>query len=298
MIKITLRIKNIAKLVFALIVVISFWCTLITGSPFSLYDSVKNMYNEKSIFIYKNDSCNFTIPNNKTLILRMDDVQGYLWSNISINITETVIQKNMSITLAVIPFRSIDNDLIMRDYLLNNIKNPKIEIAQHGSYHSKEEMSHLGLTQKQEEDLIKSGKVELTRVLRVMPITFIPPYNDYDENTSKSLTELKFKIISAKQGEYKMNESTNLTFIGYAVATKYDTRSDLVPIAEIINSCNESLINNSICVVLIHPQDYVNDDKKTLNETRYTEFVKLLDGLKNLNATSATFNDLINCDMW
>ena len=47
---------------------------------------------------------------------------------------------------------------------------------------------------------------------------------------------------------------------------------------------------------MIHPQDYLTADRTQINEKKYTEFVKLLDGLEKLNASFKNFKDVADCE--
>lgn len=234
----------------------------------------------------------FVLTTEKTIILRMDDVQGYAWNDIFINLTDAILYKNMSVSLGVIPDRpnrEISEDTIAKNYLLSEVKNPNVEIVQHGLSHAKSEF--LNLNESSAYNLTKIGLTKIISVLNVYPVTFAPPENQYNENTTKVLSKLGFRIISADQGEYKYDNG--IIFIGYTITTKHSNVNDLVPASEIIDSCKKSLDAKNICVILIHPQDYANKDLKSLNQTRYNEFNNMLDGLDKLNVKFSTFAGLI-----
>ncbi len=262
-------------------------------SNMSVDNGVIQDFNEDNInnLSFQRMSANtFIRPKERTIVLRLDDVQGYLWNNISISIIDAVLIRNMSITLGVIPGRHINDDDIIRDYLLGNINNPRIEIAQHGYVHTKFEFANQ--TEDGAYNLTKSGLEDMINTLNVRPTTFIPPDNAYNDNTTKAISKLGFKIMSAKEKEYKFDG--NLTYIGYTIATKHSDEKDLTSTSKIIDSCVASLDKNNFCVIMIHPQDLVDDDNKSLNKTRYEKFVDILDKLKTINGKFATFRDLEN----
>ena len=201
----------------------------------------------------------------------------------------------MSVVLAVIPNRSIDKDVIINNFLVNKSKDPRIEIAQHGTNHIYEEYALF--SENEGYNAAKVGLDKLIEVLNVYPVTFIPPNNILNESVINIISKLGFIIISDKQGEYIFNK--NISRIGFDVATAYSgntsSQNKLVLVNNILMSCNNSLKDKNICVIMIHPQDYVSNDGKTLNETKYVEFIKLLDWLQGLNAKLPTFNDLEVC---
>jgi hypothetical protein len=240
--------------------------------------------------MYSNDSENYTAfqPTERVIILRLDDVQGYSWRNETINLTDTVLAHNMSITLSVIPDSKLDLDSESRHYLIEKSKDSRVEIAQHGLKHKPYEF--LNFNETEAYNAILSGSNDLTNLLRVKPVTFIPPYNSYNKNTTIALSKLNFSIISADRDEYGFAD--NLAILGYNAETKKTSDTELTPIPIILNKCNTSLNEKNICVIMVHVQDYV-EKNGNMNNTKYNEFVKLLNSLKSLNAKSITFKDLI-----
>lgn len=286
------------RIYFAIIIV--FWTIIIIGSsnyinykttdiqhtdiPQTQTQNINNLGDKIDI----NKKCQFVPPKEKTIIFRLDDVQKYAWNYIIINITDDVLKRNFSIVLGVIP-RGIENDSIIINYLIGKIKDPRIEIAQHGVNHLDNEFKFLNDTQTY--TLARSGLEEIVNSLKIYPITFIPPNNEYNEKTTKSLKRLGFKIISAKEDEFKFDG--NMFHIGFTKQTKYLEYKELTPVKDILNSCNLSLEKKNICVVSIHPQDYITDGK--LDKNKYKEFTRLLNEFKKLKFKSKTFKDLINC---
>lgn len=240
--------------------------------------------------IINQSNCQFNLPQQKTVILRLDDVQAWTWNKISINLTQTILEKNMSVTLAVIP-KNIEKNEVMKSYLLSVVNNSHVEIAQHGTNHTVEEFQNTSYNETY--SLVWDGLEKIENTLDVRPVTFIPPYNEYNENVPPILSQFGFKILSAKPQEYKFDG--NINHVGFDIKTKANKNYDLNPISEDITACKIALQQKNLCVVLMHPQDFVANDKVSMNETRYGNFTQLLDGLSNLNATSITFKDLVTC---
>lgn len=242
---------------------------------------------------YDNSSCRFNLPIEKTIILRMDDVQEHAWSKATMNITDTVLNRNMSITLGIIPnrFNDTNRNAPMKKYLLSKTNNLKVEFAQHGANHK--DMEYLNLSESEAYNLTKEGYERIVKTFGMYPVTFIPPNNEYNENTTQALSKVGLKIISAKPDEYKFDGA--MMHVGFTAQTKYSDKTELEPVNKILNACNKSFDARNICVIVVHPQDYISNDKISLNEIRYVEFVKLLDGLQTLGAKSLTFKDLVTC---
>lgn len=256
------------KIKLKLSIIILFWMILIIASPIYMEKLIKN----PSICSYKG------FPREKVIILKMDDVE-INWKNAVINLTETVLSKNMSVTLGVVPTQ-IDDEL--KKYLIDKTKDfSRIEIAQHVTYHKKNEFKYLSKSETY--DIIKFGNEKIKNTLGIKAITFIPNYN-INQNAN-ILSELGFKMVSTGKNEYRYDG--NLLIVGTTKQTRNST--------DIIDSCKILLEQKNICVVNIHPQDYINKSTNTLDNSRYNKFVKLLDQLKMLNTKFVTFKYLLRC---
>lgn len=224
-------------------------------------------------------------PKEKTIILRLDDVQAWAWNNISINITETVLKRNIPITMAVIP-ENLERDPIMRNYLISKRNDSRVEIAQHGTNHTEEEYGNL--TAQEAKKTAAEGLQKIISVLGVKPITFIPPENVYNKNATDALQNAGFLILSAGEGEYRYDG--RMLYKGYDIKTKEYDQEYLENVEDIADDCHAALEQTNVCVVMIHPQDYVSSDKRTLSAPRFAFFIDLLNRLQKFNATFATFS--------
>lgn len=287
--------STILQIVIPIIVAVIFWSTMIQQwnhlSDSAETDKFVNAETDKfvstNIMEYQfNDTYHLEKPHERIIILRMDDIQGYLWKDISIKLIDTVLDKNMSIALGVIPMR---DSLSMNNYLRSKVNDSRIEIVQHGTYHTKNEIRNI--SDEETYNLTKLGKEKIMKQLGIVPITYIPPYNSNQESSTKVLKRLGFKIFSSESNEFMFDG--NMINIGFDTQTKFYLSDKLFPVKKIIDDCKLSLNHKNLCVVLIHPQDYVGNDSKTLDEGKYNEFRTMLDELKQLNATSITFKDLI-----
>ena len=301
--------KNRAKLYFAIIIV--FWTLIILAASSYIVPSnpINNKndnkdYGNKQVIDYNlgqlasnnilgnnTTKCQFILPDKKIIILRMDDVQKYAWSNLVMNITNEILKRDMSITLGVIP-NGIGQDKNITKYLRAKIKDPRIEIAQHGTNHLEYEYKYLNGSATY--DLALSGFEEMIKTLRIRPTTFIPPNNEYNEHMTEELSKLGFTIISTKD-EYKFDG--DMFHIGLTIQTKYLENEELVPIKDILSSCNVSIDQKNICVINIHPEDFVYKNGN-LDKNKYKKFIKLLnelEKLKKLDIEFKTFKDLIKC---
>lgn len=219
----------------------------------------------------------------KKIIIRIDDVSAWHLNDVSITMIESIFNRKMAVSAAVIP-KDIDRDHKIVDFIKSKINNPNFEIAQHGTNHTVNEF--LGLNEQEAYDLIKIGREKLIKTFSYSPVTFIPPYNEYSEDTVKALSELGYRVMSGKRNESR-NES--LLIIGYDVRTKDVGKEGLNPVEDVIEECKNALNSKNLCVIMIHPSDYVKDGKFVYKN----EFLDLLDNLWQLNATFVTFNNIV-----
>lgn len=256
---------------------------------YKLWSSRKIPENNLNVITYdsiKKKGCYINSPE-PVIILRIDDVRAY--SRPTPYVVNEILKRNISVTLGVIP-RSLEADRIMQNYLLSIRDNPHVEIAQHGNEHN-------GYDREISEESLLHGYNKIVKILRVKPVTYIPPFNHVDKNSRRFIANY-FRIISGE--EQTLKEERNLVEIGSTVST-YDYKNHrYINNSEIIKKCNESLARNNICVITIHPQEYAVDinNPETISPTRLNELSELLEELENLNANFSTFSNLVRCDHW
>lgn len=270
------------KIWFGLLIL--FFFVVITLSPLGLKYVQNSRYG--AIVTYNQTEFNSCHINSvePTIILRMDDVRAY--SKLTVPLVDEILDRELSITLGVIP-KDLEKDSSMIKYLQGIKDSPYIEIAQHGDEHNE---SDINIT---EESLLEGyGKIQ--RVLGVVPVTYIPPYNDISEE-SKEIISNYFRVIS-KDGEV-VKEGKRVAEIGQTIATYYYTTNEIVPTERIVSKCKESLDKTNVCVVTIHPQEYAYDinNAVVLSPERFDDFKELLDGLQELDAGFSTFKGVVYC---
>lgn len=236
--------------------------------------------------------CTVKKSDKKTIVLRLDDVKAFQYEDITKKITNDVLSRDMSITFALIP-KDLNRDLKFL-YWINKVKkDPKVEIALHGYLHESREFAELS-----EEDaynkLIK-GKQILKETINIVPITFIPPENEYSSGTEAALQEAGFKIVSATENEYKEDE--DFVYLGYNSQTYEFDDKKFVPAEEVIKRCNSIFEKQDVCVIMIHPQDFLEPTDHSINLEKYQELTKTLDAIKQMsNVESKRFSDVIECN--
>jgi hypothetical protein len=237
----------------------------------------------------ENKKYEYRDPGVKCYILRLDDVQTPAWNNISMQIIDDTLKRNLSITIAVIPSRNQYDSPGIIKYIKDNRNNSRLEIAQHGYKHTYYEYKDLSKLETNES--IMSGLRYLYCDYGVVPITFIPPNNQLNKEnntTSDVLYDIGFRMLSTTEG---LHEEGKLTDAGQVSATAYNNK--LLSQEEILEYCTENLKAQNVSVIMMHPQDFASEDRVSLDPDKYQVYLDLLDNLSKTNATSITFRDLL-----
>lgn len=130
---------------------------------------------------------------------------------------------SIPLTCGVIPFDSCGNIIIRNDARLEQLKNLQseglIEIALHGYAHyltgTHGELD--GLDYGTQLYKLSKGKHVLDSIFQTNVITFIPPYNWYDENTIRALEQIGIVNISADPEEEFPLVCTKIKYLPYSV---------------------------------------------------------------------------------
>lgn len=275
--------QTIRTIVIFLLIASIIFISLITASIITQIkeSNIKDFYNNVQ-------SCTITYPEERTVIIRMDDVGALNRYEMSKKITEIVLGHNKAIVLGVIPTRLEKNTISWLKSLKNN---NQVEIALHGYEHTHYEFKDLDLIDAK--DKIDLGIKKLYFELYTTPVTFIPPDNQYSDSIPAALNEIGIKILSAKQTEYEFDN--NPAKIGYTIITYKSEDNNFVSANKIIIDCKASLDKRKICVILIHPQDYNLKINNEINPVGEAELINVLTQLDSLNAEYKTFKGILNC---
>lgn len=215
------------------------------------------------------------VPGQRNVIIRVDDIQSYFLKDVQIRMVEDAIKMNKTLSLSVIPYKLTD-DKDMIKFLEDN--KCKVEIGLHG--YNNEEMEFANLSYKEASKKIEEGLKVLNKIDADI-IAFIPPNNEYSEETEMAIYEHGMRVISAE----RLNSDYGYT------QSSYDWNSyQFVDSKTVLEGCNKTLNQNRTCIIMLHPQDYTTNEK--FNYRKYQHYLSLLDGIDKLNATTITFRDL------
>ncbi len=251
-----------------------------------------NLFNEENNIKLVGDAlyeCKpINIPNSdKYVILRLDDVQAYGWTDISIKMMHDALQRDQTIVAGVIPI-NIKSDKRIVDFFKKYDCN--VEIAIHGYDHNIGENSDYTtgefafLNEEEAKERLVLAKNELHKISAQKPVTFIPPNNQLSEGARDAIQNEILPIISSEGKNYFDYNASTWNFV-----TKSFIGADEV-IANCENSFNQG---DNLCIIMLHPQDFSNSDL-SINEDHYNEFIKILDYIESNNIPAITFKEIAN----
>jgi len=222
-------------------------------------------------------------PSGKDVVLRVDDIQAYAWGETSRRIIDDATSYGIPLSLAVIPI-NLRDDFTFYEYLRN--QRCEVEFMLHG-WDNQEPRPDVGefaeLSKSDARERLGEGIAVMDRLSRQSLVSFVPPLNQMSTGTKEALDELKFKVISTEDDGY---------YYDYDVTTFDFDVDELVPADEVLRGCEEKFASgDTLCVIMIHPQDFVTDNK--LDQEKYKEYEDLLWGLHESEYNVVRFKDFV-----
>ena len=205
------------------------------------------------------------------VILRLDDVQAFGWTEISMMIIKDAANAGFPVTAGVIP-KKLEKDTRITKFLKDY--QCAIELAQHGYDHIPDtedpnlgEFALIGFEEAQKR--LQKGRKMLQKYSNEPIDIFIPPHNQLSEGSIKALAEKNFTIISS--------DGTN--FLDSSTATYDFIKNTIIPADTVISDCKEGFSRGDLlCVINLHPQDFAKD-ANSADPVLYAEYLKILDWL-------------------
>jgi|GEM_PF-2917417 len=206
----------------------------------------------------------------KTVVLRVDDVQAFAWPSTTRSMIVDAEDRNIPLALGVIPKNlSVDDELV--SFLKQRECNH--EFALHGFDHANvgpnEEFAEFELLEQEAAFLrLTQGLEELQVVTDSDIVTWIPPLNRHSTGTQAALTELGVTRWST-EGEATWD---------YDAATFTYGANVLTPTDQVLADCASSFDTSDVCIIMLHPQDFTTNNYH--DEAKYSvHYVDLLDQL-------------------
>ncbi len=223
------------------------------------------------------------IVSDKTVILRVDDIQPYAWQETTRRMITDAEKYGIPLTLAVIP-KHITDDAVLIEFLKNRACTHEFGLhgwdhRNGGEYGTEPEFGKLSKAEATER--IIPGVKMIERITKDPVLTWVPPLNVQSVGTTEALGELGFTYISTEGKKRFDYDATTFNFV----------TSSLVPPETVALQCEEAFRTDTICIIMLHPQDFANGVDH--NEEKYnTYYINLIELLRSKGYTFARFKDI------
>ena len=202
----------------------------------------------------------------RAVIIRIDDVQDYGQPSSYALPAKMVLQYHISeripALLSIIASR-FGSDPQLIDQIQDGLSLGIFTIAIHGWHHQ----PLTNLSQSEQISEMQRGKNRLETVLGIKVLSFVPPYNKFNDATIEALKKNGLTLMSTAIYEGDIpREEDGITFIPQTVTTaEVEFRTDSwMPLSfeSIIKQIEESWNSYGVAVVVIHPRQFVGEDEK------------------------------------
>ena len=235
------------------------------------------------------ESETISIQSCKCVAFRLDDIQGFWLNNAQIAVIDEFHNNKIPLTIGIISGEKFQfgKDSKITDYVQNLItENSTINIANHGWIHE----NFTDFDEKTQSEILKKSNERLFKILGVTPNVFIPPFNEYNENTIRALLENKFTHFSPS-----LITSSPPYLLDDADLQKYPVTSSTGEIGEsglfegvhhkvTMKDIQTGLNSFGFAAVMMHPQEFsiIGDEGYTnvVNEHQILELKLLIDDIE------------------
>jgi len=142
-------------------------------------------------------------PTKKVIVVfRNDDIQEFSASADAYRFLQLFVENGIPQTYAVVPFKKdLTKDAVLVSLLKDQQARGLAEIALHGYAHEnhagKRRSEFAGRPLEEQWEKIRSGKAHLERIFQRNVVTFIPPFNSYDQQTLQACVRSGIQVLSS-----------------------------------------------------------------------------------------------------
>ncbi len=235
---------------------------------------------------------------------RLDDIQDFWLDDVQLNILETFKRDNTPITIGIIG-NSFGDDKKLVDYIKKELETQEqIEVANHGWKHEDFTLS----TYDEQLDLLQKTNKKISETLLKKPTVFIPPMNQYNNDTIKALKEAEFTYFSSEIDKssppYKFSGLEIYQFPETAVTGNLNSEGMLflkIDHMETLSQIEYSNQKYGFAVVTLHPQEfsvikngtYVNE----IDSNQFNELKELIKSVKDMKIKTVLISKINSKDV-
>ncbi len=212
----------------------------------------------------------------RALVIRIDDVQDYgepsLYARPEKTLLQYHIEHGIPAMLAIIPTR-FGEDPQLVDQVKNGVARNIFTVAMHGWRH----ISLANLSRSAQISELQYGKNKLETILGTNVLGFVPPYNEFNQDTIYAVRTNGLTLMSSSVyvGDVPRQED-GIAFLPQTVTTAAVAQNDtwdLVPFESVIQEIKDSWDLYGVAVIVLHPRQLVGPN----NEDRWMSYVNIIE---------------------
>lgn len=213
---------------------------------------------------------------------RLDDIQDFWLGEAQRQVIDKFVTYDVPLTIGVIAnFFGSDPQIV--SYLQNVTTNYPIEVAEHGWNH--EDFTHYSYSEQYNK--LNQSRFRIRQSLpQADLVTFIPPFNAFNEETLSAMSDLGYTHLSSSVGIDSGPFSNTEPIYRYPVGASTDSFNNNpvgVPASRTLEQIQTQIQTYGWSVVMLHPQEFNN------NATMLFELSSLLEQVKTLGCSLCLF---------
>lgn len=248
--------------------------------------------------IQNSQEINTNTTNCNCVAFRLDDIQDNWLTDSQIEIMEVFNERNIPLTIGIIG-NKIGEDEGIVSYIQQRTPSDLLEIANHGWNH--EHFKEYNFTT--QNSLIKNTNENIEKIFGITPLVFIPPYNEFNEDTISAMNKNHITYFSSSTSQskppYYLVNSHLYNFPEASATGKQPYKGSLIEgISHDITlyELHKSISERGFAVVMLHPQEFsiIENGKYSehVNWKQIMELELLLDQIQSEGIETVLISDI------
>jgi peptidoglycan/xylan/chitin deacetylase (PgdA/CDA1 family) len=248
------------------------------------------------------------------VVFRIDDIQDYWMEQAQIAAMDLFISKNLTLSVGLV-IDDVSNDTVLTEKIEEGLDRNLFELALHGWDH--EDFTTFDL--QQQKDLLKKANEKNQILFGNKSQVFIPPYDQFNNNTLKAMNDLNINILSSSlQAENDFNEGKDIFNLKIKMINSGSVSDGIYhlpstvsffdykdenwtknSLQDILNKVDDSISKYGYSVITFHPQDFAKLDEEgefidVVDSKQIEDLSLLIDSLKLKNISTSSFSGIVD----
>jgi len=248
------------------------------------------------------------------VVFRIDDIQDYWIEQAQIAAMDLFISKNLTLSVGLV-IDDVGNDTVLTEKIEEGLDRNLFELALHGWDH--EDFTTFDL--QQQKDLLKKANEKNQILFGNKSQVFIPPYDQFNNNTLKAMNDLNISILSSSlDAENDFNEGKDISNLKIKMINSGSVGDGIYhlpstvsffdykgenrtknSLQDILNKVDDSISKYGYSVITFHPQDFAKLDEEgefidIVDSKQIEDLSLLIDSLKLKNISASSFSGIVD----